>query len=83
MPNVGAGAPVSAAPKPTLLSFRAAKPTSPDPSPFSDDAAGETPRVSPASRYSERRKSRISCCWVLLRLSKFSSTVVASLPLLW
>src|SRR5579859_2799769 len=32
--------------------------------------------------YSERRKFRTSCCWLVLRLSKLFSTVVASLPLL-
>jgi len=32
--------------------------------------------------YSERKKFSKSCCWLVLRLSKFSSTVVASLPLL-
>ena len=30
--------------------------------------------------YSERRKFKRSCCWLGLRLSKFSSTVEASLP---
>jgi hypothetical protein len=62
----------------------------PDPSLCSGDnncglcqqTAGETPHVSPESRYSERRKSKISCFCVVFRLSKFSSTLVASLPLL-
>src|SRR5271170_7933472 len=42
-------------------------------------------RVSPSvfEDYSERRKSKISCCWVGLRSSKNScTTVLASLPLL-
>jgi hypothetical protein len=62
----------------------------PDPSLCSGDnscglcqqTAGETPHVSPESRYSERKKSKISCFCVVFRLSKFSSTLVASLPLL-
>src|SRR5258708_32355608 len=42
-------------------------------------------RVSPRASqnaYSERRKFSKSCCWLVERLSKFPSTVDASLPLL-